>query len=81
VFNVGDFAAYLQVVTNKYSSNETYVLYPCGVSKPDASQFPAGTKFFEIPLTSVSVDDTSVLAFLVGPGRPWLCDSHNLAVC
>lgn len=44
-------------------ANETYVLYQCGTTKPDASAFPAA-KFFSIPLSSVSSPDSTSAAFL-----------------
>lgn len=44
--------------------NESYVLYQCGVQPPAASSFPNGTKFFQIPLTSVSAPETVPFAFL-----------------
>jgi hypothetical protein len=50
-------------VTNTFT-NETYVLYQCGSSRPSGS-VTAGAKVFEIPLTSVSVPDTVPYAFLV----------------
>lgn len=54
----------LQVVTNLYV-NETYVLYQCGTARPSADMVPTGSKFFEIPLTSVSVIETVPYAYLV----------------
>lgn len=52
-----------QIVNNTYSK-EVYVLYQCGTDAPNAELFP-GAKFFSIPLVSVSVDDTSIIAFMV----------------
>ncbi len=63
--------ATLQIVTNLYV-NETYVLYQCGTTAPDADVVPAGSKFFEIPLTSVTVVETIPYAYLV---RPSCCES------
>lgn len=54
----------VQVVTNLYV-NETYVLYQCGTSRPSADLVPAGSKFFQIPLTSVTVLETIPYAYLV----------------
>ncbi|KAK9815804.1 hypothetical protein WJX72_009772 [[Myrmecia] bisecta] len=56
-----------KVVTNS-KVNETYVLYQCGTAAPSSSLFSNTTKFFEIPLTSVSVPETVPLAFLVRMG-------------
>jgi len=56
----------LQRVTNLYV-NETYVLYQCGTTPPGADMVPAGSKFFQIPLTSVTVVETIPYAYLVGP--------------
>ena len=55
----------VQVVQNNLL-NDTYVLYQCGTAPPSLSQFPAGTKLFSIPLTSVSALETVPVAFLVG---------------
>ncbi|KAL0043795.1 hypothetical protein WJX82_001269 [Trebouxia sp. C0006] len=52
-----------KIVTNLYV-NETYVLYQCGTTAPDADVVPAGSKFFEIPLTSVTVVETIPYAYL-----------------
>jgi len=50
-------------------TNEVYILYQCGTPKPSV---PAGARAFEIPLRSVSVPDTTALAFMVrGWGRWW----------
>lgn len=59
-------SGHLQIVTNLYV-NETYVLYQCGTTAPDADRVPAGSKFFEIPLTSVTVVETIPYAYLVRP--------------
>lgn len=56
---------WMQVVTNLYV-NETYVLYQCGTGRPAADVVPEGSKFFEIPLTSVSVIETVPYAYMVG---------------
>lgn len=53
-----------QVVTNNIVG-ETYVLTHCGVAPPPAADFPAGTKFFTVPLVSVSVPTTVPYALLV----------------
>ena len=45
--------------------NETYILYQCGTTRPTADVVPAGSKFFEIPLTSVTVLETIPYAYLV----------------
>ena len=54
----------LQVVSNLFV-NETYVLYQCGTTPPTLDVVPAGAKFFEIPLTSISVIETVPYAYLV----------------
>lgn len=54
----------MQVVTNLYV-NETYILYQCGTTPPTIDLVPAGSKFFEIPLTSVTVLDDTPYAYLV----------------
>lgn len=60
-----------QVVTNKLAvseatpNGEVYVLVPCGVEPPSADAFPAGTKFFTVPLTSLSAPETVPYAFVV----------------
>ncbi|GFR49481.1 hypothetical protein Agub_g11420 [Astrephomene gubernaculifera] len=56
-----------KVLTNLYTyANESYVLYQCGTTPPDVTQYglPASTKMFAVPLRSVSVTDTSVLTFM-----------------
>lgn len=55
---------HMQVVVNK-RMNETYVLYPCGLTAPSADEIPAGAKVFSVPLMNVAVSDTSIVAFLV----------------
>lgn len=53
-----------QVITNKWvPGGETYVLYQCGTPRP--SNVPAGAKVFEMPLVSVSSDDTTAADFMV----------------
>ncbi len=56
----------MQVVTNLLQ-NETYVLTQCGTTAPTAAELELSgdVKFFEIPLTGLSVPDTTVGAFLV----------------
>ena len=54
----------LQVVTNSIAG-ETYVLSQCGAQVPPASQFPEGTKFYTVPLASLSAPDTVPYAFIV----------------
>ncbi|KAJ9531313.1 hypothetical protein QJQ45_006765 [Haematococcus lacustris] len=63
-FNVNYFDTYKVVVNRRQSANETYVLYQCGTQPPPPSAVPAGAKFFSVPLSSVSVDDTTVVAFM-----------------
>ncbi|KAJ9531889.1 hypothetical protein QJQ45_021996, partial [Haematococcus lacustris] len=63
-FNVNYFDTYKIVVNRRQSANETYVLYQCGTQPPPPSAVPAGAKFFSVPLSSVSVDDTTVVAFM-----------------
>ena len=53
-----------QVVTNSIAI-ETYVLSQCGAQVPPASQFPEGTKFFTVPLVSLSAPETVPYAFVV----------------
>ena len=53
-----------QVVTNSIAG-ETYVLSQCGAQVPPADQFPAGTKFFTVPLSSLSAPETVPYAFVV----------------
>ena len=55
----------LQIVTNLYV-DETYILYQCGTAPPAADLVPSGSKFFEIPLTSVALVETIPFAYLVG---------------
>eukprot|EP00899_Mesostigma_viride_P005666 jgi/Mesvir1/150/Mv13514-RA.1 len=50
-------------VTNK-RSNETFVLYQCGTSPPDAALFPLGTKFISLPVRSMAVAQTVAISFL-----------------
>ncbi|GMH38649.1 hypothetical protein BSKO_06533 [Bryopsis sp. KO-2023] len=52
-----------KVVTN-LRADETYVLYQCGTNPPEKSLFPGKAKMFEIPLTSVSVADTTFIGFM-----------------
>jgi hypothetical protein len=58
-----------KVVTNGVS-NQTYVLYVCGSDRPsaDAPGIPDGAKFFQIPLTSISVSETVPYAYLEALG-------------
>ncbi|KAJ9531311.1 hypothetical protein QJQ45_006761 [Haematococcus lacustris] len=58
------FDTYKVVVNRRQSANETYVLYQCGTQPPPPSAVPAGAKFFSVPLSSVSVDETTVVAFM-----------------
>ncbi|KAG2435330.1 hypothetical protein HXX76_007404 [Chlamydomonas incerta] len=56
-----------KVVTNLYTfAKETYVLYQCGTAPPNPADFglPASTKVLAVPLTAVSVQDTTVLNFM-----------------
>lgn len=43
------------------AAGETYVLYHCGAPVP--TSYPPGAKLFQIPLTSISADDTSAAEF------------------
>lgn len=61
-FSVEYFPTY-KVVTNSIAG-ETYVLSQCGAQVPPASQFPEGTKFFTVPLASLSAPDTVPYAFI-----------------
>jgi len=38
-------------------STETYVLFQCGTPAPSETNFPNGTKFFSIPVKTVTADD------------------------
>lgn len=81
-----------QIVTNLFV-NETYVLYQCGTPLPSADLVPVGSKFFEIPLTSVTVLETVPYAYLVSfPSlspcstsfllmSPFLCDCTSCQPC
>ena len=53
-----------QIVRNS-QVNETYVLYQCGLAAPSNAALPAGAKLFSIPLTAVSVGDTTPLGYMV----------------
>ncbi|PNW86303.1 hypothetical protein CHLRE_02g081050v5 [Chlamydomonas reinhardtii] len=56
-----------KVVTNLYTfAKETYVLYQCGTAAPNPADYglPAATKVLAVPLTAVSVQDTTVLNFM-----------------
>lgn len=61
-FSVDYFGTYK--VVNNTMANELYVLYQCPVASPPRDQFPEGTKFFQVPLTSVSIPETVPFAFL-----------------
>lgn len=61
-FSVEYFPTY-KVVTNSIAI-ETYVLSQCGAQVPPASQFPEGTKFFTVPLVSLSAPETVPYAFV-----------------
>lgn len=52
-----------KVVKNAFDKT-TYVLYQCGAPKPKESEFPAGTRFMEIPLTGFAVDSTVAVPFV-----------------
>ncbi|KAI3437818.1 hypothetical protein D9Q98_000265 [Chlorella vulgaris] len=65
-FTVTYFPAYK--VVNNTIAGEVYVLYQCGADAPPAASFPEGTKFFNIPLTSVSAPETVPYAFLENLG-------------
>lgn len=64
------------MVTNTIA-NETYVLSQCGVAPPAADSFPAGTKFFTVPLTTLSAPETVPYTFVV---RPPVCVCHDAGV-
>eukprot|EP00803_Ostreobium_quekettii_P001659 evm.model.scf_661.1 EVM.evm.TU.scf_661.1 scf_661:590-1999(+) len=52
-------------VVRNLRADETYVLYQCGTAAPDVEEeLGAGAKLFEVPLSSVSVFDTTVIEFL-----------------
>lgn len=60
---VVEYCGSFKVVKN-LRANETYVLYLCGTEPPSVMAVDDGAKLFEIPLSSVSVFDTSVIEFL-----------------
>lgn len=63
LFNVEYLNNYkLVYVRNSFGDNETYALYQCGTPVPE--NLPPGIKNFSIPLTSVAVNDSSVIPFL-----------------
>ena len=70
----------MQIVTNLYV-NETYVLYQCGTARPSTDLVPAGSKFFEIPLTSVTVLETIPYAYLVSPAWPLITSDCFFLQC
>lgn len=43
--------------------NETYLLYQCGTRLRDLSPFPDNVKMFEIPLSTVALDDVTSSSF------------------
>lgn len=51
-------------VVSNHIANETYVLYQCETPAPSANLFPVDTKFFKIPLVSISAPETVPFAFL-----------------
>lgn len=61
-FTVEYYSSY-KVVKNNIA-DETYVLYQCGTPPPATDAVPAGSKFFEIPLTSLSAPETVPYAFV-----------------
>ncbi|DBA71969.1 hypothetical protein WJX79_005778 [Trebouxia sp. C0005] len=72
-----------KIVTNLYV-NETYVLYQCGTTPPTADMVPAGSKFFQIPLTSVTVVETIPYAYLQAlnvTDRVFSVSSDTVAPC
>ncbi|KAL3130726.1 hypothetical protein ABBQ38_000073 [Trebouxia sp. C0009 RCD-2024] len=72
-----------KVVTNLYV-NETYILYQCGTARPTIDVVPAGSKFFEIPLTSVTVLDDTPYAYLDALNaidRVYSTSSYTVAPC
>ena len=52
-------------VVNNSIAGEVYVLYQCVTQQPPVSDFPPGTRFFQVPLTSVSSPETVPFAFMV----------------
>lgn len=60
-------------MVNNTIAGEVYVLYQCGADAPPRSDFPVGTKFFLVPLTSLSAPETVPYAFVVSGGcSVWL---------
>ncbi|EFJ45225.1 hypothetical protein VOLCADRAFT_106039 [Volvox carteri f. nagariensis] len=57
---------YKIVTIARSDTNETYLLYQCGTTKPVLSQIglPANTKVFSVPLQAVSVADTTAMYFM-----------------
>eukprot|EP00878_Enallax_costatus_P011899 GHUV01012423.1.p1 GENE.GHUV01012423.1~~GHUV01012423.1.p1 ORF type:complete len:292 (+),score=70.40 GHUV01012423.1:946-1821(+) len=76
-------------IVENFSAKETYVLYQCGANPP--TNYPAGAKLYQIPLTSISADDTSAAEFAKQCGAvdrvayvsEFICSScmQALAVC
>lgn len=58
----------MQIIYNR-NLDETFVAYLCGTPPPNPGSVPPRAKFLQIPLTSVSVDDTTAAGLLVSrPG-------------
>lgn len=51
-------------VVNNTIADEVYVLFQCGADAPPEADFPEGTKFFRVPLTSISAPETVPYSFV-----------------
>lgn len=52
-------------MVNNTIADEVYVLFQCGADAPPEADFPEGTKFFRVPLTSISAPETVPYSFVV----------------
>lgn len=64
-------------MVNNTIAGELYVLFQCGASAPPTDDFPEGTKFFKVPLTSVSAPETVPYAFMVRTARAERTCNHT----
>jgi hypothetical protein len=72
-----------KVVENRLAK-QVYVLYSCGTPMPAAAAYPAGAKVFQVPLSSISVTDTTALGFVSLLGlqdRVMYTTSYSVAPC
>lgn len=61
-FTVG-YANSYKVVKNNMA-NTSYVLHQCGTPAPAKTSYPAGTRFFQVPMQSYAIDTTIPVAYL-----------------